>query len=31
MNVDVSMLAGLGLALCVLAACLLAAFNDPED
>jgi hypothetical protein len=29
--VDVSMLAGIALAVCVLVACLVAAFNDPED
>jgi hypothetical protein len=28
---DVSMLAGIGLAVCVLIACLVAAFSDPED
>jgi hypothetical protein len=31
MSDDVSMLAGIGLAACVLVACLIAAFHDPED
>ena len=31
MTTDPSMLAGIGLAVCVLVACLIAAFHDPED
>lgn len=31
MSVDASTIAGLALALCVLVACLIGAFSDPED